>query len=163
MSKATIHIHPGFFVYMALCIMLLPIKIIFAWFIASVVHEAGHILCITLMKKEILSFSIKGNGMFIELEPTSHWQESMIALSGPLCGFSLLLISKYMPITAIFAVVQSVYNLLPFYPMDGGRALLGLFRSVFGCKKGLSIYRYFIYAIILILLSVAVILLKSNT
>lgn len=159
MYKASIHIQPGFLIYMSLCIMLIPARIILAWLIASVVHEVGHIICIIFMKKEIYSLNIKASGMYIEMESIPHWQEGIIALSGPLIGFSLLFVSKYMPMTALFAMFQGVYNLLPFYPMDGGRVLLGILRSVFGSEKGLRIYRYFIYVLILIFSIVAFILL----
>ena len=50
-------------------------------------------------------------------------QEFFCALTGPLGGLCLLPFLRWIPRIAICAGVQSLYNLLPVYPLDGGRAL----------------------------------------
>lgn len=58
------------------------------------------------------------------------------ALSGPLGGLLLTLTIGYLPRLALCALVQSIFNLLPFYPLDGGRALRAMLtnRKIFLAK-----------------------------
>lgn len=104
-------------------IMLLPIKWAAAIVLAAAVHEAGHMAAIILMGGEVLAVRVGGNGTVIETNPLSARAEFVSALAGPLSGGILLLFSRWIPRTAVCAGFQSVYNLLPIYPLDGGRAL----------------------------------------
>lgn len=53
----------------------------------------------------------------------SFGSELICALAGPAGSIALLLLAEYMPKVAICGMVQGIYNLLPVYPLDGGRAL----------------------------------------
>lgn len=53
----------------------------------------------------------------------SPGKELMCALAGPIGGLCLLLVAKWIPRTALCAALQSIYNFLPVYPLDGGRVL----------------------------------------
>ena len=50
-------------------------------------------------------------------------REAICALAGPLGSFSLLLISEYFPEAAVCGLIQGAYNLIPVYPLDGGRLM----------------------------------------
>lgn len=51
------------------------------------------------------------------------WKEALCALAGPVGSFSVVLLAEYFPEAALFGLVQGLYNLLPVYPLDGGRIL----------------------------------------
>ena len=50
-------------------------------------------------------------------------EETMTEETGPCAGFLLLFWVRLVPWLAFWGLMQGLYNLLPVYPMDGGRAL----------------------------------------
>ena len=53
----------------------------------------------------------------------TRMQEVSCPSAGPLVSLTLCLLSRWMPILGLCALVQGLFNLLPVYPMDGGRIL----------------------------------------
>lgn len=94
--------------------------------LAAGVHELGHALAVVLCRGRILRLSLGASGARMETTPLSYRQEVLCALAGPLAGLSLLLVRRYAPWLALWGLMQSLYNLLPVYPLDGGRALRAL-------------------------------------
>ncbi len=102
--------------------MLLPLSWLLAAILAAAFHEICHWIMIRILTKEAVPLHIFSFGAKLSLPPMSRKRELLCALAGPLGGLSLLLIAKWLPRTSICAAIQSLYNLLPIYPLDGGRA-----------------------------------------
>lgn len=111
------------FVCLAIAVVLIPLKWVLAWFVASVIHELCHILALRLCRCRVLRVNISVSGVVIRTEPLSPPLEAICAIAGPLGSFSLLLLSRYIPSIAICGCLQAIYNLLPLDSMDGGRIL----------------------------------------
>ena len=112
-------------------LLLLPLRWLMAALLAACIHEAWHILAIRLMGGRILEIRIGATGAVIETEPLSPTGELLAALAGPTGSLSLLLLAKWIPCTALCALVHALYNLLPLYPLDGGRVLHCLLSKLF--------------------------------
>ena len=56
-------------------------------------------------------------------------QEFLSAMAGPAAGFLLVLLFPWFPRIAFSALVQSLFNLLPIYPFDGGRVIRSIMRN----------------------------------
>ena len=62
-------------------------------------------------------------------------QEALSALAGPAGSFLMLLLCRVFPEAALWGTVQGLFNLLPVYPLDGGRVL----RCAVGEKRWLRV------------------------
>lgn len=116
-------IEPAVYLLCALWLLVLPLRWGIGAALAVFVHELCHIVMMKLLGVRIHAICIGSRGVRIESEPMSAKKEMLCALAGPLGSFSLLLLSPHFPEAALWALAQGLYNLLPFYPLDGGRAL----------------------------------------
>ena len=73
----------------------------------SVFHECGHIFALYLFGAKIECLTLSCCGAALKYENRiSPWQEAFVALAGPAVNLVLFIL-----------------NMLPIYPLDGGRAL----------------------------------------
>ena len=120
---------PGFLFYVAILVLIIPIRLLFAWFIAVIIHELGHFIMLQLLHIKIYALKFKICGVLMISEPIDGWREAVCAAAGPLAGLCVSLFAEIMPCTAIVALFHSAYNLLPIYPLDGGRIIRCIFRE----------------------------------
>lgn len=118
-----IRIESGFYIFLAVLLLAVPLRWILAAFIAAFVHELGHYLSVRLLGGQVLGGSICFRGAKMETLPMSAGRELIAVLAGPVFSLMLLSLIHILPRVAICGLIQGVYNLLPFYPLDGGRAL----------------------------------------
>lgn len=108
---------------LAAMLLILPLQWIGAALLAALVHELFHVGAVRLCGGRVFKLRIGTNGAAMEIPPMRRPQELFCALAGPLGGLLLLPLTKWLPRTALCAAFQSLYNLLPVYPLDGGRAI----------------------------------------
>ena len=131
-TKTTYDIQPAFLFSALLTIILLPIQWVLAWMIATSIHELSHIAWMRMLNVRILHVQLNYMGATIVTEPMHPAKDLCSALAGPVGGCTLLFFSNIWPELAICAMVQSIFNILPFYPLDGGRVLYNLFILLLG-------------------------------
>jgi len=118
-------------IFLALLCLVLPVDWILAALFAGIIHELCHILAVVLTGGKIYDFRIGIYGTVMEISSMPILQELICALAGPAGSLSLLLAAEYFPRTALCAAIQGIYNLLPIYPLDGGRTVACIVRSIF--------------------------------
>ena len=134
-KNISIEISAGAPLLFAALLLILPLQWVGAIFLSMTVHECSHAIAIFLCGGGIHKITVGGRGIYMETEQISGIRESICALAGPLGSLSLLLLAKWLPRTAICGVVHGLYNLLPLFPMDGGRVLRGILYTVLSPPK----------------------------
>ena len=119
-----IQINPWAYYFTAFAVLTVPLDWFLSALCAAVFHELCHIWAIKILGGKILGIHVCISGTIIETEIHGRWEELLSALAGPAGSLLLLTLCHVFPKLAICACVQGVFNLLPVYPLDGGRALL---------------------------------------
>lgn len=122
-----------------------------AWSLAVLVHELSHYIMIKLCGISVSSVCLQCSGVVMTTQAMTNKQEMLCALAGPVGGLSLLLTARWLPCTAICAFALSCYNLLPIFPLDGGRALRCVFLGMFGPIRGAQVSNIITYILLGIL------------
>lgn len=119
----SLFISSGYCFALAVMILLLPPEWIMSAMIAALIHELCHYLAILACSGKTAGVGLYSFSARIALPEMSRGKELLCALAGPFGGMMLWLLAPWFPRLAMCAAVQSLYNLLPVYPLDGGRAL----------------------------------------
>lgn len=122
-NKYGIFISPGICIGLAFWILVLPLKWIFAMIVAAALHEICHYGMVRMVGGRVLSVQIGSSGADMEVAELSRGKELVCALAGPVGGLMLMIFARWIPRIAICGAVQALYNLIPVYPLDGGRAV----------------------------------------
>lgn len=124
-------------ILLAFLMLTVPLVWITAGLLAAIIHEMCHILVIMVLKLPIYGVSIGLSGAKIHTAPLLPWQELICAAAGPAGSFLCVLLIHRWPMIALCGLVQGLFNLLPIYPLDGGRMLRCLFQGIgkIPCKE----------------------------
>ena len=104
-------------------IVLLPMRWWLGAVFAAFVHELCHFLMIRITGYRIFRIEICSAGARMETMPMTRGREVLCAAAGPLGSLLLCVAASEYPEAAICAAAQGLYNLLPVFPLDGGRIL----------------------------------------
>lgn len=138
-------------IFLALLCLVLPLDWLLAALAAALVHELCHIAAVIASGGKIYSLNIGTKGMMMEASPMEPWQRLFCTLTGPAGSLLLLAFSEYIPKTALCGLVQGLYNLIPVYPLDGGRALSCLTGMLFSPDRAQRICTGVKWAVFLII------------
>lgn len=127
-------------IFGALLFFFIPIQWILSWIISVVIHEIGHLVAIRLCKNSIYCIQVNIRGIYILTDSQAPVYEIICSLAGPLLGIIPVIFSKWIPRIAICAYIQTIYNLLPIYPQDGGRIIKSILILIFKKQKGIKVF-----------------------
>lgn len=136
---------------LVLMLFLLPLRWLLAAMVAAFIHELGHYTAVRLLGGSVYGIKFGISGAVMEASDLPKWAELVCVIAGPLAGLLLGLMYPCFPVTAICAVAQSIYNLLPIYPLDGGRILRSAVLMLGGTEYCCVVIQRFAFVLLLLL------------
>ena len=128
-----LELRPGFVALTCLGFYLWP-RSFCAFALLGLLHELGHLAALALCGVRVERIRLRALGAVIETGPCAHSAEAICALAGPAVNlFAFWALRRIGPGAALISLLLGACNLLPVYPLDGGRAL----RAV--CAKSLPL------------------------
>lgn len=128
--------------YMPSLGVLLGLKLLAVVLISVLLHELGHVFVAQKFKRFTSNINLNffGGAASIDLTGIKPKEEILIALAGPAVSLSLAIIStipffagalvfepySFLGLAVTMNAVLALFNLIPIFPMDGGRVLRGL-------------------------------------
>lgn len=141
-SNITISVRPEYYIVIALSLLLIPFNWLFSWMMASVFHELCHYAVLRLCGCRLFSIQIGVNGTTMDTELFGKTKEILCALSGPVGSLMLIFTGRWFPRLALCGLFQCAYNLIPIYPLDGGRAVRSFLIKLFSEQRSQQIAKW---------------------
>jgi stage IV sporulation protein FB len=116
-------VSPSACILAALLVLILPLRWIFSAILAAAFHETCHALAVYLCGGNIHKLTVGGRGAVMCTEALTSGNELICILAGPIGSLLLVLFVRWIPRIAFCGLAHGIYNFLPIYPLDGGRAL----------------------------------------
>jgi len=123
--KADLHavVKPNTCIYCVILLFFVPLKWLIAWLLAIGMHEFSHWAAVKICGGRVTELTVGIGGIQMRSTCLTNSRRLICILSGPVGGFLLILLGRWLPRTALISWMLSVYNLLPFRFLDGGKAL----------------------------------------
>lgn len=148
-----IKLNLNIFLFLILFFITNQIEIYALIMIFALIHELSHLICGVILGFKPDTFKIMPLGFEIEFATNVQdynkkvvksnmlsLKKILIALAGPLINLFILclgLIFK-MDNNIIYSnLLIAIFNLIPIYPLDGGRILKNIFKMLFGKKRAI--------------------------
>lgn len=159
-----LHIHIAFLLLIALLFYLGNGKLALVSVLFSLLHEIAHGLVAKKLgySPSSLSVGLFGGVLFLKEGYIKPGAELLIHSAGPffnlvtaLLSYSIMIITEWSWLFHIIAanLIIALFNLMPFYPLDGGKLMKIYLTRFLGLKRGYDISRVlsYIFSILLFL------------
>ncbi len=171
-----IKINLQIFLFITIFVLTHQIEIYSFIMLFAFIHELGHMVAglILNLKPKLLSISPFGISITFEAcgyEKLIEMKKIFIAIAGPITNVMILLITVFLPTNKQIKefilysnILIAMFNLIPLYPLDGGRILKGLIKMKYKGIKSDEIINKISNMIIIILTalsSVGILYLKN--
>lgn len=152
MKERKFNVNPAFFIILIWLIFATDIIVAVSYFLVILIHELGHYYVAKYCGYKLSKFSLSPYGVSLSYygQTLEQKDEIYIALAGPVVNLAVALITvafwwmfptfylvsyNFVEVNLIIALT----NLLPAFPLDGGRVFVSLFSNIVERRKALKI------------------------
>lgn len=146
-----IDIQPEFMIFVSLGLLVIPVPWLLSWLLAGLIHEVFHFMALRLCGYPVKNIKISVSGAKLETQMEPGLKMALCAIAGPISGFLLLAAVHIIPRIAICGLLQSVWNLMPVFPLDGSRVIIGLLSMMYD-EKTVKIICLYLERIVILLI-----------
>ncbi len=152
MKERKFNVNPAFFIILIWLIFATDIIVAVSYFLVILIHELGHYYVAKYCGYKLSKFSLSPYGVSLSYygQTLEQKDEIYIALAGPVVNLVVALITvAFWWIFPTFYLVSynfvevnliiALTNLLPAFPLDGGRIFVSLFSNIVERRKALKI------------------------
>jgi len=136
--RCKIRVEASAWIFLSILILSVPLNWVLSAITAAAVHELCHAGMLKLLGIGINEIRVSVRGAVMDTAPMDHKRELLCTVSGPAGSFLLCFLFPFFPRIALCGLVQGTFNMLPVYPLDGGRILSCLISMTNGkipCKR----------------------------
>ncbi len=139
MGQLKLSLHPLFLLFSFFLVYLGDVKLFAVYFVVLILHEMAHFIVAKILgyKLNKIIFMPYGAGISGDNNIFKPSNEILIALAGPLFNFvsAIIVVALWWIFPTSYGLtymlvevnlVIGIFNLLPIYPLDGGRVLVAL-------------------------------------
>ena len=174
----SLKLHLKIFLFLLLFLITSQFEIYIIIMIFAIIHELGHLVAGLLLKFKVEEIKLTPMGVRLQFKVTNkeynkkvkkgNWlnvKKAIIALAGPITNiiifialillqnFDLAFTKTYIYQIIIYSnLLIAIFNMIPIYPMDGGRVINEILKITVGYKKAYKA-TYIISKTVLIILT----------
>lgn len=123
MRQRFLNIQPGWVLVVCALYYINPMNTFWPFMAAVICHELGHAAALWTMGVPICQLRLELSGAALVTAPMDYRSEIVCALAGPTVNLLFLVLRHQYPVFAMMSLLLACFNLLPVYPLDGGRIL----------------------------------------
>jgi len=134
-----LEVRPGFVALLCFLFYISPGIVFWSFLMLSALHELGHLALLRIFSIQVGKIRLGAFGAVMNTAPMSFFQEAICALAGPIVNIiCFFLLKRRAPGAALLSLLLGCYNLLPVFPLDGGRSLRAILCSLMPLKAAMA-------------------------
>ena len=134
-----IKIHFYLFLFISYTYYIDKLELFLIFYVSVLIHEIAHIVIALILKVNVTEILLMPFGVCASYnEKITRKKETIISFAGPILSFIISIFSKELLIQNINLLIM-ILNLIPIYPLDGGRIQKNYFIAKYGYNNGTKI------------------------